>query len=127
MSATFSISVDVQHSLVRLTLSGFFELEDVERMADAHRAALRQLRCPPNQHLTLVDARDLDIQAQESVAEFQRVLADRTAASRRIAFLVPLSLARTQVRRAAEGRDAGYFMSPDEAESWLLDENAAAA
>lgn len=125
--ADFSITVDPRLSLVRITMSGFFEAKDIVRFTQARDAAHLQLRSAPNQHLTLVDIRAMEIQAQDSVAAFQRVLANPAIISRRLAFVVARSLARLQVQRAADNREAAYFTEPAEAERWLLDESAAAA
>ncbi|VVT13045.1 conserved hypothetical protein [Sphingomonas sp. EC-HK361] len=125
--ADFSIVVDPQQSLVRITLAGFFEADEIARFTQARNTAHRQLLSAPNQHVTLVDIRDMQIQAQDSVAAFQRVLADPASQSRRIAFVVARSLARLQAQRAAADRGAAYFADVAEAERWLLDESAAAA
>jgi hypothetical protein len=125
--ADFSIAVDTQRSLVRIVMSGFFEAEDIARFMHARDVAHRQLLSAPNQHLTLVDIREMQIQAQDSVAAFQRVLANPVMKSRRLAFVVARSLARLQAQRAADRRDAAYFSDPAEAERWLLDDSAVAA
>lgn len=125
--ADFSITVDVQRSLVRMTMSGFFAADDIARFVQARDAAHRQLLSAPNQHVTLVDIREMQIQAQDSVAAFQRVLANPVIRSRRLAFVVARSLARLQVQRAADTRDAAYFADVADAERWLLDESAVAA
>ena len=127
MDANFSIQVGVGLSLVRITLRGFFEPADVARFVAARDLAHQQLRCGPNEHLTLVNITDMQIQSQESVIEFQRVLSTPETASKRIAFVVAKSLARSQIQRAAQARSAGYFQSTEEAEHWLLTGDAAAA
>ncbi|MDR7155420.1 hypothetical protein J2W40_002247 [Sphingobium xenophagum] len=120
MKARFSIEVDVPQSLVRMTLGGFFHIEDIERLVEARNAAFLQLQCGPHEHLTMVDVRDMDIQPQDSVAAFQQVLADPTRRSKRLAFVVARSLARIQAKRATDTREVSYFVSPEEAEHWLL-------
>lgn len=122
MQAEFSIRVDIARHLVRITMSGFFLDEDIARFVAARNDAHRLLQSAPNEHLTLVDIRDMDIQAQETVGRFQQVLSDPATVSRRIAFVVARSLARMQVQRAASNREARYFMDPQAAEVWLLDE-----
>lgn len=120
MEARFSIANDVAHGLMRITMSGFFEPADIARFVAARDAAFRQLKTRPNEHLSLVDIRAMDIQASESVMGFQQVLADPRYRSRRIAFVVGRSLAAMQIRRAAKGRDTQFFDELDEAEAWLL-------
>ncbi len=122
MPAVFSIDVDVPLNLVRMTLSGFFTPEDVARFVRERDDAHRLLLSAPNQHLTLVDMRGMQIQSQDAVTEFQRVLSSPVTKSRRIAFVVAKSLARLQIQRVAASRSASYFMAMDEAEAWLLAE-----
>ncbi|RYE95072.1 MAG: hypothetical protein EOO77_43510 [Oxalobacteraceae bacterium] len=120
MKAKFDISVDAKRSLVRMTMSGFFASEDIAQFVIARDEAYKMLRCRANEHLTLVDIREMDIQAQDIVVAFQRVLADPSTASKRIAFVIARSLACMQIKRAADSRDASYFAEVDEAEHWLL-------
>lgn len=102
-------------------MKGFFEPADIARFVAARDLAHQRLLSPPNGHVTLVDITAMDIQSQDAVAEFHAVLASPTTASRRIAFVVALSLARGQVRRAARGRDAAFFTTVHDAERWLFD------
>jgi hypothetical protein len=120
MNATFSFDVDVVHSLVRITLGGFFAADDIAGFAAARARAHEQLRCAPNQHVTMVDLRSIKIQSQESVAGFAAILASPVHRSRRIAFVVETSLARMQLKRAAGERADGIFLSLADAERWLL-------
>jgi hypothetical protein len=121
MTAAFIFNVDEVASLVRVTMGGFFSPSDIADFRKARDEAHMRLRCGPNQHVTLIDIRSMKIQSQEAVAEFQKLFAERRQRSRRIAIVVSSSLSRTQVKRAAAGRDAGYFQDPAEAEAWLLD------
>jgi hypothetical protein len=127
MKANFSITVDVDRDLVRMTMSGFFDAADVARFVAERDRAHTLLRSRANQHITLVDMRAMEIQSQENVARFQVALHKPATMSRRIAFVIAKSLARIQIRRAAEGREAGYFMSMEEAEAWLFSSEAAIA
>ncbi|WP_242201666.1 STAS/SEC14 domain-containing protein [Sphingomonas hankookensis] len=120
MEASFSIINDVPRGLMRISMSGFFEPADITRFVTERNAAFRILKARPNDHLSLVDIRAMDIQASESVTGFQQVLADPHYRSRRIAFVVGRSLAAMQIRRAAKGRDTRYFDEVDEAEAWLF-------
>jgi len=66
MRAKFDISVNVERSLVRMTMSGSFSSEDIAQFVIARDEVHHMLQCRPNQHLTLVDIREMDIQAQDS-------------------------------------------------------------
>lgn len=121
MTPRMSLDVEPARDLVRITLAGFFAPGDIARFVAARDAAHRELRCAPNQHLTLVDIRAMHIQAQDSVDGFRAVLANPDTVSRRIAFVVARSLARLQIKRAASGRDAAYFTTIEDAEAWLFE------
>lgn len=129
MGASFSIDTDVPRSLVRLTMSGFFDADDMSRFIAARNAAHRRLTCPANQHVTITDVSGMKIQAQDMVVAFQQLLADPAYRSRRLAFVTAPTLARTQLIRALSGRNVRLFGSHAEAEAWVFapHEDAAAA
>lgn len=114
------VEVDPVNNVVRHRLAGFFAPEDVERYVAARNAAHGQLTCGPNQHVTLVDVRDMKIQQQDIVQAFGGVLADPRHRSRKLAFVFSMSLARMQLLRATASRSAQYFTSIEEAEAWLM-------
>lgn len=127
MSAEFSIDVDTTHNLVRIRMSGFFAPEDIEAFLAARAEAHTRLTCGPNQHLTLNDLRDMKIQAQQSVELFRDMLADPAYRSRRLAFVIGRTLARTQLGRALDRRYARTFEDVWAAEAWLLTDSGRAA
>ena len=122
MQASWSIDVDPARSVVRITLRGFFTPADVIAFEADRDVAHARLRCPPNQHLTFTDVREMKIQPQDTVQAFQALLANKRAHSRKIAFLTASSLARMQLLRAAESRTARMFTDPVEAERWLFED-----
>ncbi|MEP9358608.1 hypothetical protein [Sphingomonas sp. KR3-1] len=120
MSAEFSFDVDPARSLVRIRMSGFFAPEDIAAFLAARTEAHARLTCGPNQHFTINDLRDIKIQAQESVELFRDLLADPAYRSRRLAFVIGKTLARTQLQRALDRRCARCFDDPWAAEAWLF-------
>lgn len=126
MRAQYRIDVDVSRSLVRIWLGGFFAASDLPGFIAERDAAHRKLKCAPNQHVTLTDVREMNIQPQDTVAAFRNLLSDKRHQSRKVAFVVASSLARMQLIRAAEGRIARLFATPEEAVAWLMsaDEDA---
>ncbi|MGZ8360061.1 MAG: hypothetical protein ACXWUX_06025 [Allosphingosinicella sp.] len=120
MSAVFKFDVEPSLDLVRITMSGFFTLRDIDAFLAARAKAHAHLDCGPNQHVTLNDLRGMKIQSRESVDAFQQMLADPAYRSRRLAFVVALSLAQSQLFRALGDRDACCFEDPVAAEAWLL-------
>jgi len=127
MSAEYRIEVDPSRDLVRIRMAGFFTVEDIQGFLEARRAAHAELTCARNQHLTLNDLRDMKIQSQEMVDAFRSMLADPTYRSRRLAFIVGPTLARTQLMRAVAGRDVRCFEDSWTGEAWLLAGDARAA
>lgn len=128
MSADYSIEVEPNRDLVRIRMGGFFTPEDIAAFLEARRIAHHELTCGANQHLTINDIRDMKIQSQEMVDAFRDLLADTTYRSRRLAFVVGPTLARTQLVRALDGRNARCFEDFWKAETWLFaNEKIAAA
>lgn len=119
MDARFSIDVDAATSVVRITMAGFSDQSAIAHVIAARNAVHHELRCAPNQHVTLVDIVDMNIQSRDAVDAFKEVLSDPAVMSRAIAFVTSRSLARSQALRAAAGREASFFVSHDEAERWL--------
>lgn len=120
MSAEFSIEVEPERDLVRIAMAGFFTPADIAGFLEARRRAHLALHCGANQHLTINDLRGMKIQPQESVAAFQKMLGAPEYRSRRLAFVIGPTLARTQLSRALSGRDARCFSTMIEAEAWLF-------
>jgi hypothetical protein len=122
MSATFSIHAEPERDLVRITMAGLFTPEDIEAFYAARDVAHAKLACGRNQHLTINDLRGMKIQPQESVAGFQQMLGAPEYRSRRLAFVIGQTLARSQLQRALAGRgpDVRCFDSVTEAEAWLF-------
>lgn len=122
MTANFDIVSDPSRDLMIVTVQGFFSLCDFEAFEKAYRAAMLTLRCGPNQHVVLADASAMAIQSQEIVSAFAGLVRDGSIRSRRLAFVVGVSLARQQTQRLVEpGRDGvAFFHDRIAAERWLL-------
>ena len=119
------ITVDVQRSLLRFELGGFFDDAAFGRFAADRAAAFRRRRCGPNEHLTLVDVSACLIQSQDMFGAFRSFFTDGPSRSRRMALVVGSSLARMQVRRLLAGRDSvACFERESEALAWLFDDGS---
>jgi hypothetical protein len=127
MNAAYAFEIDRAKELVRITLSGFFTKDDIQSFLADRTRAHAELGCAPNMHLTCTDIRDMKIQAQEMVASFHEMLAAPEFRSRRLAFVVGPTLARTQLVRAIGERNARCFFDRETAEAWLLEGDEAAA
>ena len=117
---SFTIEVDIARSLVRIAMAGFFGPHDIARFVAERAAVHAQLTCAPNQHMTLNDLRGMKIQSQDAVAAFRAILGDPAYRSKRLSVVVSQTLARSQLMRALEGRDARCFETVTMAEAWLL-------
>jgi hypothetical protein len=120
MKAEYSFEVDPRHSLVRIRMAGFFKPSDVAAFLAARRAAHEKLGAAPNAHVTLNDIRGMDIQSHDVVDAFREMLAAPDYRSRRLAFVVANTLARSQAIRALESREARWLTGPAKAEAWVL-------
>ncbi|NJR77638.1 hypothetical protein [Sphingomonas corticis] len=123
MDGNFTFAVEPDRDLIRTRMAGFFDDDAFVRYVAARAAAFRQLRCGANQHLWLVDLREMKIQSQEMVTAFSTILSDPAYRSKRLGFVVATSLARMQLRRALGdrcGNGVQLFVDANEAEAWVL-------
>lgn len=122
MSATFSVHAEPERDLVRIEMAGLFTPEDIAAFYQAREQAHARLTCARNQHLTINDLRGMKIQPQDSVAGFQQMLGAPEYRSRRLAFVIGRTLARSQLQRALSDRgpDVRCFDTVEEAEAWLF-------
>ncbi len=120
MSAHFTVRAEPARDLIRIVMAGFFTEADIAAFHAARGIEHARLTCGPNQHLTLNDLTGMKVQAQDIVAAFRSLLADPAHRSRRLAFVVSPTLARSQLMRALDGRAARCFEDIVTAERWLF-------
>jgi hypothetical protein len=77
------------------------------------------LHLPPNQHDTLADITEMNIQSQDVVAAFTLFMGDPHVQSRRLAFVISSSLSRMQAQRLTQRDTVGFFEDVHGAEAWL--------
>src|SRR5688500_15966094 len=99
MSEKFRFEIDRARGLVRITMSGFYEAEDIAAFVAARKKAHDALGLPANAHVTLNDVSDLKVQSQETVRAFQAILTAPEYRSRKLAFVVGRNLAAMQLER----------------------------
>ena len=124
MSGKFSFTLERDRGLVRISMHGFYRLDDVAHFFEARRKAHAELGLPQGAHLTLNDLRGMKIQHQEVVTAFRDMLAAPEHRSRRLAFVAGPTLAKSQLMRALSGRDAQCFADVASAERWLFASDA---
>jgi hypothetical protein len=128
MAEKFTFRIDRARGLVRITMHGFYDVQDVPAFLEARRTAHAELGLSRNQHLTLNDLRGMRVQKQEVIEAFQKGLAAPEEKARRLAIVVDAAMARGQASRAIDSADTCYFTDVVEAEAWLCaDEEGRAA
>lgn len=120
MNANHLVTAFPDRDLLHITLSGFFGPADVAAFNRARIAAHARLTCAPNCHVTLVDIRDMKLQAQDVFATFRRLIAEPGTRARRIALVTGCSAVRMQARRLLDGDDIACFADIGDAEAWLM-------
>jgi hypothetical protein len=125
-SAKYSIDVDPARDLVRVSLSGFFTAEDIDRFQAELQIEHRKLGCDKRGGpLTINDLTEMAIQSQDVLARWGEFLANPTHRSRRLALVVASALGRMQLQRIIGDRNAQVFTDVREAEQWLFADSAA--
>ncbi|MGC6328922.1 hypothetical protein ACNI3R_05555 [Rhizorhabdus sp. FW153] len=115
----FAIEVEKDLKLIRLTMGGFFESATIVEMRARMVEAIATLACAANDHLTLCDICEMDIQSQERVGEFAKLVGSDDVRSRRLAFVTARSLARLQAKRLTSREGVAFFTDKGEAVDWL--------
>ena len=119
MDANFYVETHVPSDLLKVTLSGFLAVEEVEKLRRAILAGLNTLHCGRGCHLAIYDVRTCKIQPQDVVAMLQSMSGAKGVAARRIAVVVGDSLMRMQLPRILADRDARTFDDIPPAIAWL--------
>lgn len=107
-----------------MKIAGFFEPSDVAAFAQAVAGEIACLRpsLAGRPHVSICDARGVQIQSKEAVAAFADMLAHPAARSRRLAFIVDATLARMQIKRlTARDESSAYFTDDAGAEAWVFE------
>jgi hypothetical protein len=118
----FSIRIDAGEKLFVIELSGFWDIETVERFGSAIAVALRAMKtagCRPGEHVALVDNTRLNVQSQDVVQRFEDLIASRLNTARRVAVIVSSTLLKMQAKRV--GPNHQFFEDRDAATRWLME------
>ena len=120
LAARVDVSVDPVLNLVTYTLAGFLDADAVRQVGEAQAAAMTQLRCAKNGHVTMIDIAQCKIQPQDVIEAFRGMLEDPRYQGRKVAVVVGSSLARMQIRRVLHRDTVHYVETRAEARRWLL-------
>jgi hypothetical protein len=116
-----TIETDTSRALVRATLEGFLEVEEVAAFFRQEQELVRSLGYRSGDYVLLFDARKAVIQSQDVVGAFMTQMLAVPLKARRVAVVGGASLARMQAQRVAQVRqDAATFSSIEDAEAWLF-------
>lgn len=118
----FEVSADTARGLLRITLRGLWNADDVRRYRSLLARMSEQLRaagCPRGNTIVLVDARALGPQSQDMVAHYKASMGGDDMAVRRLATIVTSALFRRQVERIAIANQR-VFNDESGALAWLL-------
>ena len=119
-----NVRVDRVKKLVVVTVSGFFQPEDISIVARNVHDAIRSLGEHAGKHVTLYDVSEAKISPGETIEAMRGVFNDPATdnlRARRLAFVTPSALARMQTQRLREARpDIAIFEDRDTALAWLL-------
>ncbi len=119
MRGWFVVGAERKANLIRLTMGGFFDGATIQQLRAELVEAVASLSCPPNDHVTLCDIRQMDIQSQERVGDFSRLVGSEDLRSRKLAFVTAKSLARLQAKRLTSREGVDFFTDIDTALAWL--------
>ncbi|WP_242140917.1 hypothetical protein [Sphingomonas sp. TREG-RG-20F-R18-01] len=122
----FDITTDASRSLLHVTMRGHWMTETVDRYEQAVGVAVAGILsagCQRGSLLALVDARELNAQSQNVVAEFKARMHHGGLLPRRLATVLSSTLFKRQVERIAIPNQC-LFVGDSDALSWLLSEEA---
>jgi hypothetical protein len=120
----YNVVAEVEKSLIKTQLEGFWSQSDFERFMADEQAALAQLRCGPGKHILLCDLTKLNVVSQEMGALIGKELnseGPRDAAW--IAIVITSALLKMQIQRLLTRPNAIIFDNETDAMTWLLGES----
>lgn len=120
MKATWHIEHDQALGLIRMTLGGFFLIEDVNRFDRDRQQAITAMKLGVRGHLALCDVSQTHLSTPEVATALQVAINAPIWRARRCAIVIRGTLNRLQAKRVVQRPDIGMFESRAAAEAWLL-------
>jgi hypothetical protein len=115
----YTIETDLRLKLLRITMSGFFDPEEVAIFTLDLRKAIAVVS-GGNAYSVLVDMRTCSLQSQAMVEAFQRFIEIRPHHAKRIALLAGKSVSRMQARRLLVDDRVRMFEDDADASNWAM-------
>lgn len=121
----FELRSDLEHSLIAVSLHGYWSMATFTAYAEAIRAALQRMKQQGGCRHCLVDATDFAVQSME-VTEALQALTDSFPPDcpERIAGFTGSKLSELQARRAGQSSTRRVFATRAAAEAWLFSDMA---
>lgn len=115
------VSSDPARKLVRTVMGGLLTVADVERFSREEQEAVRAMGLASGEFFLLVETRGNEVQSQEVVTAFQRLMLHSALKAKRIATVRAGALSTLQTRRiAAVRQSAQVFETVEDAQAWLF-------
>lgn len=116
----FTIHSDPASTILRVDMSGFLTLDEVQRFSTAEQEAARALTLAHGGFDLLIRTPDGIAQSQEVMTAFFQMLGQARYKARSIAIVAERPLLRMQLRRVFTVDHVGIFAELAEANDWLI-------
>jgi len=129
MTAKYEFSLDHARHLLRITMRGYWTIEDLHAFVGERRVVLTKAGWTAGNHVCLIDLRDYAVQSKEFHTEAHKVASDPRNKLARLAILHSSVLVKMQGDRTIPDDNRRFFDVEAEAIAWLMgaSNNAAAA
>jgi hypothetical protein len=125
MKAKYRFTFDPAKSILHVSLSGFFNPTDLSEYLSSRAKEREQARHLSGRLRMIVDARAAPVQSPDTAAEVQSDWEDAIRSPLdKIAVIPSSALHAMQTRRTIQSEQIRVFMSVDEAEQWLMSDEA---
>jgi hypothetical protein len=118
----YTIDVDSDRRFMRVTLSGFWNIQTVSAFLSEIEHKESKLKAAGKPYFVMTDLTEFPVQTREIADELEHHLKAWSNAGAFSAIISSSALAELQVKRIAEGGNRRYFSSKNEAMDWLISE-----
>jgi hypothetical protein len=118
----YTIDVDSDRRFMRVTLSGFWNIQTVSAFLAEIEYKESKLKAAGKPYFVMTDLTEFPVQTREIADELEHHLKAWSNAGAFSAIISSSALAELQVKRIAEGGNRRYFSSKNEAMDWLISE-----
>lgn len=123
----YTIHADAEGARVRARLSGFFDIDEVNRFSREEQDAAQQVLSRHDTFDLLIETPEGPAQGQDTLEAFRRLILASPLKARRIAIVSSSALLRMQVRRVLASDRVQVFEATTGADAWLDEDDTASA